>query len=198
MSITTVITGLSVLFLSYKRYGSKYATFTEIESITASLQKRKIALILLTGIQTAHWLYQFIQYALASHHHNLTNSLSLVSLFITWLTLFVLSVASPRLNHYKERAYNYVFTFLFCYLSLDSVYRLLADDSVQTGSLIYSAVSFALFAIAGTTKQPYHPRDLQAASYENLEIKDGTVYRNNLVLSPEATASIFSWAAFQW
>lgn len=193
-----VITGLSVLFLSCKRYGSKYATFTEVESITVSLQKRKIALILLTGIQTAHWLYQFIQYALASHHHNLTNSLSLLSLFITWLTLFVLSVASPRLNHYKERAYNYVFTFLFCYLSLDSVYRLLADDSVQTGSLIYSAVSFALFAIAGTTKQPYHPRDLQAASYENLEIKDGTVYRNNLVLSPEATASIFSWAAFQW
>jgi hypothetical protein len=32
--------------------------------------------------------------------------------------------------------------------------------------------------IAGTTPQPCHPRDLQAASYENLEIKDGTIYRN--------------------
>lgn len=31
---------------------------------------------------------------------------------------------------------------------------------------------------AGTTPQPYHPRDLQAASYEKLEIRDGTVYRN--------------------
>lgn len=49
---------------------------------------------------------------------------------------------------------------------------------MQNSSIFYSAISFILFAIAASTPQPYHPRDLQADSYENLEIKNGTIYRN--------------------
>lgn len=49
---------------------------------------------------------------------------------------------------------------------------------MQNLSIFYSAINLILFAIVASTPQPYHPRDLQADSYENLEIKDGTIYRN--------------------
>ncbi|KAI8640714.1 hypothetical protein BD408DRAFT_444931 [Parasitella parasitica] len=196
--LPTLITISSILFLAYKRYGSKYATFAEIDSITISIQKRRLALMLFTSIQTVNWLCQFIQHSLESTYHHLSKSLSLACLFVTWLTLLVLSFTSPSRNHYRERAYNYIFTFDFCYLFLDSVYRLLSTDKVRNVDALYCAISFAVLAIAGTTPQPFHPRDLRAASYESLEIKDGIVYRNNLALSPEATASIFSWCSFQW
>ena len=49
---------------------------------------------------------------------------------------------------------------------------------MQNLSIFYSAINFILFAIVASTSQPYHPRDLQADSYESLEIKDGTIYRN--------------------
>ncbi|KAI8098172.1 uncharacterized protein B0P05DRAFT_520779 [Gilbertella persicaria] len=194
-----VITGLSIVYLSLKRYHTKYPTTPEIESITVSLEKRRSALIFLTGFEAIGWLYLFAQYSLKPANHDFYDSMTLVAFLINWLSLLVLSFTSPNMNHYKDRAYNYVFTFMYCILFLQSACRLLMlQDNVQYWDISYCFVTFVLFVITGTTPQPYHPRDLQPASYEKLEIKDGTIYLNDLILSPEATASVFSWAAFQW
>lgn len=71
-----------------------------------------------------------------------------------------------------------MFTFIYTCILFDSVYRLLSSDLKQYWGYSYVVVSFILFVVTGTTPQPFHPRDLQAASYEKLEIKDGNVYRN--------------------
>lgn len=168
-----------------------------------SLAKRRSILLLLTGFETVGWLYQFIQHSLGSSHHTLYDSLSLVTLFITWvswkakknralfrketniisitlkkLTLFVLSFASPSLNRYKDRNYIHVFAFVYTYLLFDSIYRLLSVDTIQYWDISYTLIIAALFIVTGTTSQPYHPRDLQAADYEKFEIRDGVIYRN--------------------
>jgi hypothetical protein len=94
----------------------------------------------------------------------------------------------------------------------------LVINPVSNWDISYSVITGVLFLITGTTPQPFHPRDLQSVSYEKFEIKDHNVYRNvsigrvkktgresyfffnsqDLALSPEATASIISWATFQW
>lgn len=65
------------------------------------------------------------------------------------------------------------------------MYRLLSIDNIQYWDISCTLVAGALFIVAGTTPQPYHPRDLQAADYEKFEIKDGVVYRNVRFLSKE-------------
>lgn len=95
----------------------------------------------------------------------------------TQSTLFVLSFTSPVLNHYKDRHYNQSFAVIYTYLLFDSIYRALSVKDVDNWDIINIVVVFVLFVVVGTTPQPYHPRDLQAASYEKLEVKEGTVYR---------------------
>ncbi|OBZ88726.1 ATP-dependent bile acid permease [Choanephora cucurbitarum] len=84
-------------------------------------------------------------------------------------------------------------------ITQNTVLRLLVIGSTaQYWDISYFLVTFLLFAIAGSTPQPYHPKDLQVETYEKLEIKDDKVYIDGRLLSPESTASVFSWAAFQW
>lgn len=195
------IVGLSTLYLIYKRWfsdNSKYPTNATIESLTVSIGKRRFILLLLTGLQSLGWLYEFVQHSFRSSHQEMYDSFSLLSLFITWSILFVLSFTSPVLNHYKDRHYNQTFAVVYTYLLFDSIYRLLSVGDVEYWDITYVLVALVLFIVVCTTPQPYHPRDLQAASYEDFEVKDGIIYRNNLKLSPEATSSIFSWATFQW
>lgn len=195
-----VVVALSTIYLVHKRWNnySKYVTNTVIESLTVSISKRRLILLLATACQTLGWLYEFVQHSFKSSHQELYGSFSFLTLFLTWSILFVLSFTSPVLNHYKNRHYNQVFAVIYTYLFFDSIYRALSVESIQNWNISNVMVSFGLFVVVITTPQPFHPRDLQAASYENFEVKDGTVYRNNLKLSPEATASIFSWATFQW
>lgn len=82
------------------------------------------------------------------------------------------------MNHYKERHYTHIFGFLYAYLFFDAIYRLLSVDEIQNWDISYTVVIALLLTFTGTTPQPYHPRDLQAADYEKLEIRDGVVYRN--------------------
>lgn len=196
-----VVVGLSTIYLVYKRWhkdNTKYVTSTETVSLTVSISKRRLILLLLTAIQSVVWLVKFVQQSFHSNHEVLEGSINLLSLFMAWSTLFVLSFTSPVLNHYKDRHYNQSFAVIYTYLLFDSIYRALSVKDVDNWDIINIVVVFVLFVVVGTTPQPYHPRDLQAASYEKLEVKEGTVYRGDLKLSPEATASIFSWATFQW
>ncbi|KAI9257101.1 hypothetical protein EDC94DRAFT_615397 [Helicostylum pulchrum] len=195
-----ILVGLSTAYLFYKKWssGSKYSSNAEIESVAVSLKKRRSILLLLTAFETLGWLYQFIQFSLGSDNQDPYHSLNLAIQFITWLNLLVLSFTSPTINQYKHRHYIHIFTFIYTFLFFDSIYRLLSSHTRQYWDYSYVAISLILLINAGTTPQPYHPRDFQAASYEKLEIRDGIIYRNNLKLSPESTASIFSWASFQW
>ncbi|KAG0794583.1 hypothetical protein G6F22_005317 [Rhizopus arrhizus] len=97
-----------------------------------------------------------------------------------------------------DRHYNFGFCFLFSTATLISTCHLLTTSTVHDWDYIVTAITFTLALIATTTPQPFHPRDLSHESYEAFEVKNGTVYRNDLPLSPEATASALSWAAFQW
>lgn len=90
----------------------------------------------------------------------------------------IVSFTSPTANNYKDRAYIHIFTLNYAYLFLISTYYVLTSDKVEYWDIAYSAICLVLECIAGTTPQPYHPRDFQVAEYETLEIKDGSVYRN--------------------
>ncbi|CAO3612252.1 unnamed protein product [Mucor hiemalis] len=198
-ALPVAVVGLSTIYLLYKRWhkdNAKYDSSAEIVSLTVSISKRRLALLLLTGLQSLGWLLEFVQQSFDSN--KLEESIYLLSLFMTWSILFVLAFTSPVLNHYKDRHYNQTFAVIYTYLLFDSIYRALSVQPVDNWDILNIVVNFTLFVIVGTTPQPFHPRDLQAASYEELEVKEGTVYRAGLKLSPEATASIFSWATFQW
>jgi hypothetical protein len=54
----------------------------------------------------------------------------------------------------------------------------LSVETIENWDIAYALMAFGSFLVVNSTPQPYHPRDLQAASYENFEIKDGIVYRN--------------------
>lgn len=73
--------------MAIERYHNrkKYATDSEIQSIIVSLKERKIAMILLTGILFAGWLYETIQYAI-SGQHELYDILNLITHSISWVT----------------------------------------------------------------------------------------------------------------
>ncbi|GAA5796465.1 hypothetical protein HPULCUR_001837 [Helicostylum pulchrum] len=110
-----------------------------------------------------------------------------------WLYQFIqFSLGSDNQDPYHSLNLAIQFITWVCELLL------LSSHTRQYWDYSYVAISLILLINAGTTPQPYHPRDFQAASYEKLEIRDGIIYRNNLKLSPESTASIFSWASFQW
>lgn len=91
---------------------------------------------------------------------------------------FILAFASPSLNHYKDRHYNFGFCFLFSTATLISTCHLLTTSTVHDWDYIVTAITFTLALIATTTPQPFHPRDLSHESYEAFEVKNGTVYRN--------------------
>ncbi|KAG1480249.1 hypothetical protein G6F57_005470 [Rhizopus arrhizus] len=109
-----------------------------------------------------------------------------------------LALASPSVGHYKDRHYIFVFSFLFSATWIQSTYHLLTASTVRNWDCVVTVVSFALVWIAVTTPQPLHPKDMMSDGYEKFEVKDGNIYRDNLPLSPEAKASVFSWITFQW
>ncbi|KAI9486755.1 MAG: hypothetical protein EXX96DRAFT_550463 [Benjaminiella poitrasii] len=193
-----VVTSISIIYLIYKRRGNDYIVTPQLESITISIKKRKLFLLFFSAVGTSGWLLYLVNYIFGSEEKNAFGILNIASLFVTWGTLLVLSFSSPNFNYYKDRAYNYIFIFIYFFLLLYSVCRSLTLDKIHYWDILDICIVFTLFCIVGTTPQPYHPRDLQGASYEKVEIKDGKVYRNNVLLSPESTASIFSWCAFQW
>ncbi|KAF7727930.1 hypothetical protein EC973_006818 [Apophysomyces ossiformis] len=127
----------------------------------------------------------------------------LVNLII-WLAISVFVVTAPPYNEFRSEGYIHAFTLYYFYFLLDGIYNLLFADT-YTGFffladwvLIDVLITALLFVLLGTISPPLDPRNAESQPSEKLEIKEGWVYRNNLPLSPEATASIFSWASFQW
>lgn len=75
-------------YLAIERYRNhnKYNSTTEIQSIVVSIKKRKIAIVLLTGILFAGWLYETLKYVL-SGHYELHDILNLITYSISWVIL---------------------------------------------------------------------------------------------------------------
>ncbi|KAI8979837.1 hypothetical protein BDF20DRAFT_871958 [Mycotypha africana] len=195
-----IITGASVFYLILKRrqYNKRYSNFVDSFDLVKSLRREKTAIIALSAIQTITCFYQLIRIVTKSDMTEIINILSLLLLLITWSVLLFLSIVSPHLNQYKYRAYYQIFTVIFGLLFLDSLAVITFGEASQFLSISNGLICLVLFCITGSTRQPMHPRNLETVSYEKLEIKDGKVFRNDLALSPEATASIFSWVSFQW
>ncbi|KAI8372497.1 hypothetical protein BD560DRAFT_446485 [Blakeslea trispora] len=194
-----LLTSLCTLHLIKKKYATKYQITPEILSVTVSLKQRRRLLLLLNGLVVAGSLYLFIQHSFDPVDKQFYDPFTLAIYFVNWFALLILSFTSPTMNHYRERGYNYTFCIVYGFLSIESIYRLLAlGSNIDFWDISYCVATVLLFVIAGSTSQPYHPKDFQVEPYEKLEIKEGSVYINDRLLSPESTASIFSWVAFQW
>jgi hypothetical protein len=78
----------SIGYLAIERYRNhnKYNSTTEIQSIVVSIKKRKITIVLLTGILFAGWLYETLKYVL-SGHYELHDILNLITYSISWVIL---------------------------------------------------------------------------------------------------------------
>ncbi|CAO3703893.1 unnamed protein product [Rhizopus stolonifer] len=191
-------TCISTVYLIFKRYRNhKYPPSSEVPSLIKSLKGRRFAMMALTSVLFGGWLYETLRYAL-SGSDELNVILTLVSYTVTWFVTFILTLASPSSNNYSGRHYIFVFSFLFSMATIQSVYHLLTVNTVSIWNYVVIVVSFLLASIANTTPQPFHPRDLSHNQDEEIQVKDGNLFRNGLPLSPEATASVFSWATFQW
>ncbi|KAI7876125.1 P-loop containing nucleoside triphosphate hydrolase protein [Lichtheimia hyalospora FSU 10163] len=118
----------------------------------------------------------------------------------------MITLVSPLYQFYPARHYIYVFTFYYGVLMLDAIYRLYATFQNELWMMtpvllrwwiIYGGVCTILFILTGTVPQPLHPKNLVPET-GTVTIKEGYILRNDRRLSPEATASIFSWTLFQW
>jgi uncharacterized protein (UPF0305 family) len=57
------------------------------------------------------------------------------------------------------------------------VYKVLNVDDTTWWKYIHVAFCFVLFVTSGLVPQPVHPKEVQCASNEKVEIKDGVIYR---------------------
>ncbi|KAI9025859.1 hypothetical protein CLU79DRAFT_813063 [Phycomyces nitens] len=125
-------------------------------------------------------------------------------LFI-WSTILVISVTAPSYTLFSSRHHIYFFVTVFFLLFVDDLYfvYLLSEQNTRVVQEIYLVIgnlilSFSLFLIAGVTPQPLDPKNVETKFNEKIEMKDGIIYRNGLILSPETTSSVFEWISFGW
>ncbi|KAL0089956.1 hypothetical protein J3Q64DRAFT_1878979 [Phycomyces blakesleeanus] len=187
-------------FLVVRRWGSKekdtwVSPETKFQKISKPLQS------LLCFVQIIGWGY----YLVFSLKDNACVVIEAVSPFLIWCVVFIISVTSPVYNLYSSRHHLYFFIAVFFLATLDAIARVFTviEQSNQPTYDTYFAigntiVSSILFLMAGVTPQPLDPKNIETKNNEKIEIKDGDIYRNNLMLSPEATASVFEWISFGW
>ncbi|KAL0089230.1 hypothetical protein F4703DRAFT_1840014 [Phycomyces blakesleeanus] len=187
-------------FLVVRRWGSKekdtwVSPETKFQKISKPLQS------LLCFVQIIGWGY----YLVFSLKDNACVVIEAVSPFLIWCVVFIISVTSPVYNLYSSRHHLYFFITVFFLAALDAIARVcvLKEQSNQSINETYLAignatVSSILLSMASITPQPLDPKNIETKNNEKIEIKDGDIYRNNLMLSPEATASVFEWISFGW
>ncbi|KAL0091774.1 hypothetical protein J3Q64DRAFT_1831157 [Phycomyces blakesleeanus] len=185
---------------SEREWGSKakdawVSPETKFQKISKPVQS------LLCFVQIIGWAYSLA----FSAKNNTCAVIDAVSPFLIWCVIFVVSVTSPVYTLYSSRHHLYFFIAVFSLAILDAAYRIFvfkeqSSHSTHEAYLIFGnfAVTFILFLIAGVTPQPLDPKNIETKNNEKIEVKDGIVYRNNLILSPEATASVFEWISFGW
>ncbi|KAI9025116.1 hypothetical protein CLU79DRAFT_98313 [Phycomyces nitens] len=187
-------------FLAVNRWGSRakdawVSPETKFQKITRPLQS------FICFIQVIVWAH----YLVISPKENSCAVIDAVSPFLIWCAIFIVSVTSPVYTLYSSRHHLYFFVSVFSLATLDAAYRIftLAQQSERSIHDIYLVTGnsigvFTLFLIAGMTSQPLDPKNIETKNTEKVETREGSVYRNNLILSPEATASVFEWISFGW
>ncbi|KAL0089954.1 hypothetical protein J3Q64DRAFT_1674561 [Phycomyces blakesleeanus] len=191
---------LASLYLFASRWGSK-RKYTWVGPNNTLWKPLGISQSLLCLAKAIGYVY----YLTISPMDSACRVISSVSPLFIWSALFIISVTAPSYTLFSSRHHLYFFVSIFflslsadfysAYILSERITRVARDTYFVIGNLV---VSFSLFLIAGTTPQPLDPKNIEAKNNEKIEIKDNKVYRNNLILSPEATASIFEWISFGW
>ncbi|KAI9260598.1 hypothetical protein BDA99DRAFT_86302 [Phascolomyces articulosus] len=127
-------------------------------------------------------------------------------MYILFSCLVLVIFISPPYYMYHARHYIYFYVFFYGYILTDAGYHLYFDHPTIEGGkgdiihqqennkniweTIHFGLCFFLFVITGTTPHPIHPFNIT----NQLGDKGDHKTRH----SPEACASVFSWAVFQW
>ncbi|KAI9490572.1 hypothetical protein BDB00DRAFT_916046 [Zychaea mexicana] len=144
--------------------------------------------MMLSGIPVLGWIYHLLSL------QELFESIRCVTYFIAWVLIVLTIAVSPPYYAYSARHYIYFFVYAYGYLSADTGYHLYhigLENSIWEN--VHFGLCLILFVIAGTTPQPVHPLNLNECVCIKVCI-NGHKTRH----TPEASASLFSWAVFQW
>ncbi|KAI8072302.1 P-loop containing nucleoside triphosphate hydrolase protein [Gongronella butleri] len=117
------------------------------------------------------------------------------------LVVLVVVLLAPKRLTYNDRHYVHLLFLLYSWALIGGIYDLLFEPTSSTVYEWYIAntvLQLTLWITVGTIAQPMNPVNLEKTAQEKVEINYGTVYRNDLALCPESTASILSWASFYW
>ncbi|KAI8099375.1 uncharacterized protein BX664DRAFT_321113 [Halteromyces radiatus] len=186
-----IIFTIVLVFYTYLHRKAKHNASNEQFAI--SVKYRKWIQLVLIPIELIGWLYLYI------HENDYCNAYPIAFAFI-FAALFVITAASPSALLFSQRHYIFFFFTIYALFFVHAIYILFEYSGDSLLYLIWSnlAITLVLTTIHGTTSLPINPINLEALDSEKVEIKNGQIYRNDLLLCPEAQASIFSWACFQW
>ncbi|CAO3607783.1 unnamed protein product [Cunninghamella echinulata] len=192
-SIPFIIFNVTLTWFIFARWNARNNKTID-SRFDVSFKYRKWIQLLLIPFEMAGWIYMYIH----GDHCNINP----ISLALVYGGLFVLVLTAPNAIQFKSRHYIYYLFLIYALTTIDASLSLLRvtpkDDYESNWEWINFAITLILAFVLGTTPHPLNPSNLDTTDDENLEIKDGVVYRNNLKICPESTASILSWASFQW
>ncbi|KAI8065671.1 P-loop containing nucleoside triphosphate hydrolase protein [Gongronella butleri] len=107
----------------------------------------------------------------------------------------------PARLQFKDRNYLYLLFILYAGALVRGTYDMLfhpASSPLYPWYTANTVLQFVLVLVVGTIPQPMNPVNFESTPQEVVEIKDNQLYRSEMLVSPETTASILSWACFYW
>ncbi|KAI8328920.1 hypothetical protein BC941DRAFT_444086 [Chlamydoabsidia padenii] len=190
-SIPLATFAATVAFYSYHHWRAKSGPIND--QLGISIKYRKWIQLILIPIEMAGWIYWYIKvgdYCRAAP----------VGLALVFGILFSIVATCPSPIHFASRYYIFfLFTsYTLAFIHASYFYYEHTQDGEQYWALSNLVITLILTAIVGTIPLPINPINLEVGDLEKVEFKNGQIYRNDLLLCPEADASILSWACFQW
>ncbi|KAG0174280.1 hypothetical protein DFQ28_000118 [Apophysomyces sp. BC1034] len=202
LALPVLVFTVAATYLCYRRWIARKKSLDPkpLLPVTWVSKATKAIQFILGLVEVGGWTYFLIQQH--GKTDNICVALGPLSYLLAWLGVSVLVATAPAYNEFKSGPYIHVFAAYYLYSFLDGVYKAFVPENTSSflayWALTHVLISLVLFVIIGVTPLPLNPRNTETVPQEKFEIKEGWVYRNDLPLSPESTASIFSWALFQW
>ncbi|CAO3624546.1 unnamed protein product [Cunninghamella blakesleeana] len=186
-SLPFVLFSVTLTWFIFKRWESRNDKKVDSQ-FDIFFKYRKWIQLLLIPFEIAGWIYIYI-------HGNHCN-ISPISFALSYGGLFILVLTAPNSIQFKTRHYIYTLFITYAITVIQAGVSLLTitQKSHIEGiwEWVHFSISLVLAIIIGTTPHPINPLNLDITDDEKLEFK------MNLRICPESTASILSWASFQW